>query len=74
MNNNDYPVGADNESAPWNTKFKSVEKEIYLGITFPMIVDIPEDYNDDDIELYIRNSIYKGYMPEKFDITELEVI
>lgn len=33
MNNYDYPVGADNESAPWNEKTKIVNVTISMTIS-----------------------------------------
>jgi hypothetical protein len=33
MNNYDYPIGADNESAPWNEKTKIVNVTISMTIS-----------------------------------------
>ena len=60
MNNYDYPLGADNDSAPWNQKdFPEKEIEVTVSITLSKTVKINvEDYRvaleerDEEGELY----------------------
>lgn len=44
-NNYDYPLGADNSSAPWNEKQekeKEIEVTAYLTFKRELIVEVPE--------------------------------
>ena len=74
MNNYDYPVGADNDNAPWNEKKnKEVKVDVVVAETLSKVVtistddySIESDFNDEDEEtLYDKWSNYHS------DILEL---
>lgn len=44
MNNYDYPIGADNESAPWNEKDKKpIKQHVVISLTMSIETDIEID-------------------------------
>lgn len=44
MNNYDYPIGADNESAPWNEKDKKpIKQHVIISLTMSIETDIEMD-------------------------------
>ena len=44
MNNYDYPIGADNESAPWNEKDKKpIKQHVVISLTMSIETDIEMD-------------------------------
>ena len=51
MNNYDYPIGADNENAPWNEE--TTETSVTISITMSKSVNLthPKDLNLDSYEL-----------------------
>lgn len=51
MNNYDYPVGADNESAPWNEKTKKISVTISMTISKSINVKVDTNLNLDKYEL-----------------------
>lgn len=51
MNNYDYPVGADNESAPWNEKTKKISVTISMTISKSVNIEVDTNLNLDSYEL-----------------------
>lgn len=51
MNNYDYPVGADNNDAPWNEKTKKISVTISMTISKSVNIDVATDLNLDSYEL-----------------------
>ena len=44
MNNYNYPIGADNESAPWNEKDKKpIKQHVVISLTMSIETDIEMD-------------------------------
>lgn len=51
MNNYDYPAGADNSSAPWNEKTKTISVTISMTISKSVNIKVDTDLNLDKYEL-----------------------
>lgn len=51
MNNYDYPVGADNSSAPWNEKTNKISVTISMTISKSVSIDVDNELNIDSYEL-----------------------
>ena len=72
--NYDYPIGADNKSAPWNEEIVEYKRYVSVSLSFPITIDGPRDMPDEYIEEIIKDKIYHNFIPEEYDINEISVI
>lgn len=61
MNNYYYPVGADNEFAPWNEKTKEIDVTISLTISKSVKIKC-------DSSIQLDSYILKGLVQEQIDL------
>ena len=80
MNNYDYPVGADNDSAPWNEKNnQEIDVNVIVSETVSKVVTIKtddytveSDFNDDEPNIVINeDTLYDKWSNYHSDILEL---
>lgn len=80
MNNYDYPVGADNDNAPWNEKKnKEVKVDVVVAETLSKVVtistddySIESDFNDEEPDIIINEeTLYDKWSNYHSDILEL---
>lgn len=80
MNNYDYPVGSDNDRAPWNEKKnKEVKVDVVVAETLSKVVTISTDdysiesvFNDEEPDIIINEeTLYDKWSNYHSDILEL---
>lgn len=80
MNNYDYPVGADNDNAPWNEKKnKEVKVDVVVAEALSKVVtistddySIESDFNDEEPDIIINEeTLYDKWANYHSDILEL---
>lgn len=74
MDNYNYPIGADNSSAPWNQKEEKFTRFVSVTISYYDSVELKEGATEEEIREAFNEKINNGEIPSKFDIDELVIL
>ena len=76
MTNDNYPPGAaDDSNAPYNEPLDTTHKRfVSVTISYYDEVQLSKDASEEQIREALRDHVYNGKFPDKFDIDEFVVI